>query len=159
MEETITSTTSTSATSSSTKGSVSYWVVAVLGLLWNLFGGYDYWMTRTRNLDYLRQMGLNPSDVLAMIDTMPIWGQLGWGFGVWGSVAGSVLMLMRSRFAIPAFLASFVGAVVSFASQLASAMPASLDTPMSKVVPLVILAIVLFLWSFCRNALKRGILR
>jgi mannose/fructose/N-acetylgalactosamine-specific phosphotransferase system component IID len=135
-----------------------YWVIAVLGTVWNAFGGYDYTMTRTRNMEYLAQMG-DAQAMLDWIDTFPIWAQIGWGLGVWGSVLGSVLMLMRSRHAITAFLVSLVGAVVSLGHQMLSDTPAAFDTTANKILPLVIIAIVAGLWWYSKRAAGRGWLK
>ena len=141
------------------KPTLSFWVVATLGLIWNAFGGYDYWMTRTRNVDYLAQAG-DPQVVLAWVDSFPLWAQICWGLGVWGSVAGSVLLLLRSRHAVSAFLVSLVAALLSFSYQLfISDVPASLDTTGGKVIPIVILAIVAFLWQFSKREAAKGLLR
>ena len=138
---------------------LSFWVVSVLGLLWNGFGGYDYLMTRTRNVEYLQAAG-DPQAILAWIDSFPLWAQACWGLGVWGSVAGSVLMLLRSRHAASAFMISFVAAVLSFGYQfLASGKPAALDTAASKVIPVVILAVIAFLWQFSKREAAKGVLR
>ena len=141
------------------KPPLSFWVVSILGLIWNAFGGFDYWMTRTRNVDYLAQAG-DPQVVLAWIDSFPLWAQICWGLGVWGSIAGSVLLLLRSRHAVNAFLVSLVGALGSFSYQLLmSDVPASLDTTGGKVIPIVILAIVAFLWQFSKREVAKGLLR
>ena len=49
----------------------------------------------------------------AYLDEMPIWASAGWGFGVWGSIWGSVLILLRSRHAVTALVASLVGLAVN----------------------------------------------
>lgn len=141
-----------------TKVPVSFWIVSGLSLLWNGFGGYDYFMTRTRNLEYLSQMG-DPKEMLAWIDSFPVWATLAWPIGVWGSVVGSVLLLLRSRHAVTAFVVSLAGAVVSFGAQMIITPPASLDTAMNKVMPVVILAIIYALWWYSRRSAARGILR
>lgn len=141
-----------------TKAPASYWIIAGLGMLWNAFGAYDYLMTRMRNVEYLKQTG-DPQAMLAWIDSFPIWVHFLWPLGVWGSVAGSVLMLLRSRQAATAFLVSLVGATGSFAYQLTAARPAALDTQASKVIPLVIVGIVLFLWWYSRRATAQGLMR
>ncbi|MDE2435811.1 MAG: hypothetical protein KGM49_06095 [Sphingomonadales bacterium] len=135
----------------------SYWVVTVLGALWNSFGAYDYTMTRMRNVEYLRAAG-DPQVILGWIDSFPLWAQAAWGLGVWGSVAGSVLMILRSRHAATAFIVSLVGAVVSFGYQL-SHTPPELSSTAGKVLPVVICAIVLFLWRYSRKSAEQGIQR
>ncbi|MEQ1543151.1 MAG: hypothetical protein ABL926_12955 [Novosphingobium sp.] len=136
----------------------SYWVVTGLGLLWNSFGAYDYVMTRMRNADYLKSAG-DPQAILAWIDSFPIWAQIGWGLGVWGSFLGSVLMVLRSRHAASAFLVSLLGAIVSFGYQFTHTPPAALDTTAGKVIPLVIMAVVAVLWRYCRKSAQQGLLR
>ncbi|WP_423140698.1 hypothetical protein ACOYW6_07440 [Parablastomonas sp. CN1-191] len=137
---------------------ITYWVVAVVGALWNALGATDYVMTRLHDQAWLARAG-DPAAILAWIASMPLWVQIGWGFGVWGSVAGSLLMLVRSRQATGAFLVSLVGAVVSIGYQVTHAMPAAVARTADMMMPLVIVAIVFALWRYCRHAGKRGWLR
>lgn len=145
--------------SGAAKVPMSFWIISGLSLLWNCFGGFDYTMTRMRNADYIASAGMNPQDVFAWVDSFPLIAQIAWGLGVWGSVAGSLLLLMRSRHAVTAFIVSLLGAVVSFTYQYTLPAPASLDTTMNKVMPLVIIGVVVFLWWFARRARTQGILR
>lgn len=135
------------------------WIVGVLSLIWNCFGAYDYLMTRLRNTDYLSQMG-NPQAMLDYIDSFPLWAQAGWGFGVWGALLGSILLLMRSRHAALAFLISLVGAVLSLGYQLVGPPgPAAMSEGMAAVVPYVIIAIALGLFLYARAMRRKGVLR
>lgn len=140
----------------------SYWIVTALGLVWNGYGAFDYLMTRLRNMDFLTAAAGSPEtaqEMLAMIDAMPWWAQMLWGLGVWSSVLGSVLMVARSRHAVPAFLVSLIAAVLSFAYQSTLTMPAALDTPAMQVMPAVILGVIALLWFYCRRCAARGTLR
>ena len=73
-----------------TKAPVHLWIVGIASLLWNAFGGYNYTMTRTRGVDYLRDMmpGSDANAMMAYIDSFPMFAQIGWGLGVWGAVTG-----------------------------------------------------------------------
>lgn len=135
------------------------WIVGVLSLLWNCVGGYDYTMTRLRNVDYLSQMG-DASAILAYIDGMPMYAQVGWGFGVWGALLGSVLLLMRSRYAVHAFAVSLLGAVVSFAAQyMGPPPPAGMDSGMAKYMPLVIILLAAAQLWYAMRERTAGVLR
>src|SRR5215212_10717422 len=94
------------------------WLVGGLATVWNAFGGYDYWMTKTENLEYLAQMGGDPRELLAWIDGFPIWAQFGWGLGVWMGLLGSILLLVRNRYAVHALALSLVGAVLGLGYQI-----------------------------------------
>jgi hypothetical protein len=138
------------------------WIVGILSLLWNCFGAYDYTMTRTRNVDYLASSmpGVDPNAALAWIDGMPLYAQAGWGLGVWMALLGSVLLLIRSRWAVWPFGLSLLGAVVSLGYQmtLAPALPGA-EGMMYTVMPLVIIVVALFQFLYARAMAERNVLR
>ncbi len=147
----------TAPTGSPARPRLGYWLIALLGLAWNAFGALDYTMTRLRNADWLKGAG-DPQAILAWIDSFPIWAQIGWALGVWGSVAGSLLMLARSRHAASAFVVSLVGAIASFGYQF-SHPPGAEAGFGGKAIPLLILIVVVFFWQYCQRAIARGVLR
>jgi hypothetical protein len=127
----------------------SFWVVAVLGLLWNSFGAYLYMLAR-----------LDPETALAGADpamrdyvvSQPIWANLGYGLGIWGSFLGSVAMVTRRQAAVWLFAASFVGAALSHLGQaLAGVIPIPLAT--------VIMGVIALLWWYSRRSQAQGLLR
>ena len=81
------------------------WMVGAASLLWNGFGAFDYVMTQTGNADYLAQF---EPEQLAYFEGFPTWAVATWALAVWGGVLGSVLLLVRSKWAAPAFLVSLV---------------------------------------------------
>ena len=135
------------------------WIVGILSLLWNCFGAYDYTMSHMRNMDYLAKMG-DPNVMLAYMDSMPMYAKFGWGLGVWAALLGSVLLLMRSRYAVHAFALSIVGMVLSFGGQyLGPTPPAAMTQGMAKYVPLFIIVLGLAqLWYAWRER-GEGVLR
>lgn len=132
-----------------------YWVIAIISLLWNAFGGFDYYISQTRNPAYLAQF---PAEIVTFMDAMPAWVTVAWAIGVWGSVLGSILLLIRSRWAVQAFIASLAGLVASTAYQVAVGMPPSMMTPAMLGMTLVIWAGLLFQIWFARRSAARGIL-
>lgn len=95
-----------------TKAPWHLWLVGVVGLLWNGFGVYDYLMTVTQGEAYLRGMGMTDPQI-AYFNAMPSWMTGVWAVGVWGALLGTVLLLLRSRWAVPAFRASIAALIVS----------------------------------------------
>ena len=139
-----------------------FWLIAVVSLIWNGFGGYDYLMSKLRNMDYLSGVTGDQAlaeQMLAMLDSMPVWAHVLWGLGVWSSVLGSVLLLMRSRHAVPVFLVSLVAAGLSFAYQFTLTMPPGLDSPAMKIMPLFILGAIMLQWWWARRKVADGTLR
>jgi len=133
-----------------------YWVIAVISLLWNGFGGFDYVMTQMRNPDYLKQF---PADIVSFIDAMPGWVTAAWAIGVWASVLGSILLLLRSGWAVPVFWLSLLGLAVSSCYQFYVGVPPSMATPaMIGMTAIIWLALIFQLWFASRSAAK-GYLR
>jgi hypothetical protein len=133
------------------------WIVGVLALLWNCFGCYDYLMTNLHNSAYLAQF---PADQLAYFESLPAWLTGFWALGVWGGLAGSVLLLARSRYAVHAFAVSVLGIVASFGDQmLATQMPASMKQGTMAMMPWVIFVIGAFLLWYAMRESKSGVLR
>lgn len=77
-------------------------------MLWNGLNSFDYVMTQTRGDAWLASM--EPTGVqLAWFHGLPAWYHAAWAIGVWGGLAGAILLLLRRRWAMHAFAASFLG--------------------------------------------------
>ena len=99
------------------------WLIGILSLLWNAGGAYDYLMTQTGNVTYLEMLTPEQLDYL---NSAPVWFVATWATGVWFAVLGSILLLMRSRFAGTAFAVALVGFVVSAVYSYVLASPSAL---------------------------------
>jgi len=133
-----------------------FWIVAFLSLLWNSFGAFDFTMTNIRDPGYLAQF---PAEMIQLIDTFPLWAVAAWGFGVWGALAGSLLLLLRSSYAVHAFALSLAGLAVSTVYQWTLDLPPAMTTPGMIAMNLVIWAGALFLLWYAIRQRKAGILR
>lgn len=132
------------------------WIIGILALLWNAFGCYDYWMTETANQAYLSQY---PPEIMTYMSGLPKWTTAAWALGVWGGLAGSILLLARSRYALLAYLLSAIGAVAGLGYEMfLTQMPASMKTGAMAAIPWIAILIALFLLWYSWNAEKRGLL-
>ena len=94
------------------------------------------------------------------VNNFPIWASIGWGLGVWLGLAGSVLLLMKSKWAAPALLVSLIGAVMGIGYQLMRpADVAGMDGGVNMVMPYIILAVALGLFVYARMQAAKGLLR
>lgn len=134
------------------------WVVGIVSLLWNGFGANDYTQTQLRNIEYLNSMGF-PPEGMAYLDAFPAWANAGWAFGVWGAVAGSLLLLIRNRFAVHAFVVSILGLATTTIYEMGAEVPPELAEVMPAWFPLILWAIALFLLWYAWTMRKRGMLR
>lgn len=135
------------------------WVVGGVSLLWNGFGAYDFIMTTTQGEAYMAAAGMT-QPMIDYYNAMPVWMYGPWVLGVWGAVAGSILLLMRNRLAFPAFALSLLGAAGSLIYGLMNPMP-ELPPAMAvmKYMPWVIVAIAAFLAWYAMSMKTKGVLR
>lgn len=129
------------------------WLVGVLTLLFNAMGILSYTTTK---LEMLAEMGMTPEQI-AFMNSYPAWASALWALGVWGAFAGSVLLLLRSRFAVPAMLVAFLGLIGTTIYNYGMAeVPASMEAP---VLDVAIWAVTLFLLVYARTMRAAGVLR
>jgi hypothetical protein len=132
--------------------------VGGLGLLWNGFGAFDYLMTHLQGDAYLRGIGMTDPQI-AYFQAMPAWMTAAWAVGVWGALLGTVLLLLRTRLALPVFIASLAGLLVGLVYAYGLSDGGALMGTMGMVMNAVILAGCLFFVWYAWRSVKTGVLR
>lgn len=134
------------------------WLVGGLSLLWNAVGALDFTMTQTNNEAWLK--GFTPEQ-LAYFHGFPLWSVLAWGLGTWGSVFGSLFLLLRRGLALHCFAASFVGMVLTtiYSYLLSDGMKIMNGSVGMVIFSAVIFVISVLLLLYARAMRKRGVLR
>lgn len=136
------------------KAPVHFWIVAILSLLWNAFGAFDYLATQLE-LDFY--MSAFSEEQLAYFYGFPAWSVAAWAFGVWGAVAGSVGLLLRKKWAVWAFAVSIAGMVVNgIYTFLTNGL--ELMGEGAPIITAVIWVVAIFLMVYSQVMKKRGIL-
>jgi hypothetical protein len=140
-----------------TKRPVHLWIVGLIGLLWNAFGCWNYAMTAYRSEVWLAEL---TAAQRAYIESFPAWSHAAWAIGVWFGLAGSILLLLRRRWAVPAFAISLVGLAGTAVYQfLMSSPPDEMVRGSGLVLHLVIWAIAIGLLAYAMRMRARGVLR
>jgi hypothetical protein len=142
----------------SAKAPFHLWIVGILSLIWNAGSAYDYLMTNIRDPNYLEQMGVG-AEMMQLIDAFPIWTMAAWGIGVWGAVAGSLLLLLRSRYCAYAFALSLLGLAASTFYQLGIDLPKEMTTVGMIAMTLAIWVVAVCLLLYSIRTHKKGMLR
>ena len=135
------------------------WAVGGLGLLWNGFGAYDYIMSHSDGAAaYMAGMGMTEAQI-AYGEAMPAWTSVPWALGVWGALLGSVLLLLRMKWAFHAFVVSLLGLLVSLVYAYGMSDAASVMGTQGMIMyALVLIGCLFFVW-YSRMAMKSGVLR
>lgn len=141
------------ATSGPSKAPWQLWLVGLLTLLFNAMGVMSYVSTE---LGMLAEMGMTPEQI-AFMDSYPAWAVALWALGVWGAFAGSVLLLLRSRFAVAAMVVALVWLIgTTVYNYLLIDVPESMQAPALDVA---IWAVTLFLLFYARRMVAAGVLK
>jgi hypothetical protein len=112
-------------------------------------------MSKLHPATYFQSMGQSAASA-AFMESLPAWLTAFWALGVWGSLAGSLLLLARSRYAVQAFALSLLGLAVSQFYQ-----GFVLHPPVAPPVGLTLMiwsALVFFL-IYARSMAAKGVLR
>lgn len=131
------------------------WVVGVVALVWNGGGAFDYLMTQTENASYMSQF---TPEQLEYFYGFPTWLVAFWAMAVWGSVLGSILLLMRSRFAAPVFLVALVCMVVNSLHNFVFSDGIEIMGSGGAIFSAVIFVVSVALWLYARAMRDRGVL-
>lgn len=134
------------------------WIVGVLSLLWSCVGANDYYQSVSGNLGYYQMMGMGQAE-LDWVNAFPAWVVSIWAIGVWVGLAGSILLLLRMRYAYYAFAISLAAMVIMTIYEFGTPHPASLDTGFAYVVTAAVLAISVALVLYSRRQAANGVLR
>lgn len=129
--------------------------MGVLSLLWNAVGAFDYLATQLELEFYMSQF---TEQQLAYFYGFPSWAVAGWAFGVWGSVVGSIALLLRKKWAVPAFAVSLAGMLVSTIYNFVLSNGAEIMGSGGMVFSFVIWMIAIFLLVYARAQAQRGVL-
>ena len=141
---------------------VHLWIVGILSLLWNGFGCFDYFQTRTKGAEWIDQMmpGVSGDEYMAYINAFPLWASIAWGLGVWFALVGSLLLLMRNRLAVPAFGISLVGAIAGIGYQLMNPVDIpEMHAGFNGFVPYLVILAALAFFLYARAQAAKGVLR
>ncbi len=139
------------------------WVIGIVTLFWNGMGANDYVQTQMGNMEYMQsgaEMAGVPVQVIVDYYTaFPVWANALWALGVWGAVAGSLLLLLRSRFAFHAYIVAVIGLAGTTIYTFTHAMPEELNSPFQLVFSSLIWAVLLLCIWYAWRMTARGILR
>ena len=132
------------------------WVIGAVSLLWNGFGGFDYVMTKTRNEAYLEPF---TEEQLEFFFNFPLIANIGWGLGVWMSILGSILLLLRSKWAFQAFRLSLLGLIITTIYSYFIANALEITKMGGAIFSAVIFLIALGLYFYSHRMMNKGVLR
>lgn len=120
-------------------------IVAALGLLWNIFGMFQFFASFGGSVEGLMQQGMT-ADQARLYYGLPIWMTAAFAIGVFGGAIGSVLLWLRKPVATAVFALSLSAYIVLYIGDIALGVFAAFGPPQVVVLTLVVLIAAVLLW-------------
>ena len=139
-----------------TQTPVHLWVVGILALLWNAMGAFDYTATQYRIESYMANF---TPEQLEYFYGFPAWADAAWALGVWGSLLGSLALLLRKSWAVWLFGISILGLAGTTVYNFVLSNGAEMMGEGGAMFTGIIWLIVLLLFFYSMALAKRGVLR
>lgn len=138
------------------KAPLHLWIIAIVSLLWNAMGAFDYTATQLK-LDFY--MSNFSEEQLAYFYGFPAWAKAFWAIGVWCSLLGSLLLLFRKALAAWLFGAAILGLAGTSVYNFVLSDGAALMGDGAVTMSVVIWVIALLLYFYAAAMAKRRVLQ
>lgn len=130
-----------------------FWVLAVLGLLWNLMGVTAYLMEA-----FLKEEAIatyTDAQKAIFID-QPTWLTAAYALAVFGGALGCIALLVRKKWATPLFLISLLAAVARTCYYFFMTNATDVfDMIQGTILPIAVIIIAALLYIFSKIATER----
>lgn len=134
----------------------SVWLIgaSLSGIAWNIFGTIQFAMSVTATEASLVASGLT-AEQAAVMTGYPGWMTLAFAAGVFGGLAGSMLLLLRHRLAMPVLGVSLAAYVALWVGDAVHGVFAAMGTPQIVILTTVV-AIAAALFAISRHPAARA---
>ncbi len=133
-----------------------YWVIGVIALLWNGMGAMEYLRIELMTPEAIEAL---PELERSFYESVPVWATAAFAFAVWGGLVGSLFLLLKRKWAKPAFLISFAGILVQLSHNYLVGDAMEVYGPGGLVMPVMIVVIGAFLIWHTNQAITKGWLK
>ena len=132
------------------------WVAAALGIMWNVYGLYQFAGSFTQSGQAAMTAGMTASQAVVYM-SLPVWISVVFGIGVSGGLLGSILLFLRRSASRTALVASFIGYALLFSGDTYYGVFAAIPAQLAILAVVVLIAAALLWVSWLAD--KRGLLR
>lgn len=135
------------------KPTIWFWVLAILGLLWNLLGVSAY---LTDAFMKEETMAALTDAQRAIFENQPAWLTAAYAIAVFGGALGCIALLLRKKWATPLFLVSLVAVIARTAYYFFMTNTTEVfDMVQGTILPIAVIIIGALLYIFSRIASDR----
>ncbi|AXT20003.1 hypothetical protein D7030_02455 [Flavobacteriaceae bacterium AU392] len=136
-------------TNSSNKPAIWFWVVAVISLIWNAMGVFQYLIFTYKTESY---QAAYTAEELEIMNNLPSWYIAVFAIAVFAGVLGSLFLLLRKNVAKTMLLISAIAVVIQMGYLL---LVIKIGEP---IMPIVVVVFSIFLVWFSRMASNKDLI-
>ena len=140
------------------KNAIHIWLIGAVALFINSIGGYDFIMTLSKNQDYFLSLSYNARQI-EYFTNYPMLLAFFWFIGVWAAFAGSISILLRSRYSRILFLIAILGQIILDAYSFFFKHRWEVLGPRLGAQDLIVLAFTILLAIYSHYLIKRGFVK
>ncbi|MBF9032198.1 hypothetical protein HKCCE3408_17495 [Rhodobacterales bacterium HKCCE3408] len=133
-----------------------FMIAAGLGLLWSLYGIYQYLNTVGADPAAFEAAGMTP-DQAALMAGLPAWMAAVFAIGVFGGTIGAIGLLLKASWARPFLLASLAGYILLWIGDLLKGVFAAMGAPQIIILTFVVAVAAGLAW-LDMTARRRGMI-
>ncbi len=131
----------------------SFWVIASIALIWNLMGVFQFF-SATVLLETV--VAALPKAEADLYTGMPIWYLVVFGIAVFSGLVGCITLLLKKKISVGLFGISLLAVLVAQGYWLFGTEVLTILGLTSAIMPLVVIAISIFLYFYSKGAAKNG---
>jgi len=132
------------------------WAVGAATLLWDGFGAFQWYRQVTRSDSYWGNLTM---EQVQFIIAQPMWVEVAFGVGVWTGVLGALMLLLRRRLALNAFVASLIAILVNTLFMQVLSNGRAVFGNGTLIAAIAVIAVAAASIVYAHFARKRGIIR
>jgi FtsH-binding integral membrane protein len=136
-----------------TKPATSFWIIAVVALLWNLMGIMAFSMDAFMTPEVLEAV---PTAERELYESSPIWLKFVYGVAVFGGTLGCILLLMKKASAYRIFLVSLIAILIQMLYSILFTKSMEVYGPTALIMPVLVIAIAAFLLWYAKSSQVKG---
>ncbi len=134
---------------------MSYYIIAVIGLLWNLMGFFSFYVEYTYWSQPDSRADLKP-EMAAMYDYSPGWLYIIFAVALITGVLGCLALLMKKAWAVPVFMISLTSVIIQMGYFLGTSGVLSIVGPSAVIMPIIVICIAAYLLYYSRSSRAKG---
>jgi hypothetical protein len=139
------------------KPNVGFWIIAVIALLWNLMGVYQYLALTLMKEEMSEAL---TEEQLALMTDLPSWYTGVFAIAVFAGALACILLLLRKKWAVSLFLISVLAVIIQMSYWLfATGAMEVYGTVGAVTMPIIVVIVAIFLYFYSKGAAKKGWLR